>query len=317
MVMHLEVPPAVQRRVSARGEEGRRWLDQLDATVGRLAAAWRLEVADVLHGGSGGLVVTAVDAAGTELVLKVALPDGLYGHGEFRREREVMLLGQGHGDARVLRVDEPSRALLIERLGRTVADLGRPVEQQIDIIATTLRRGWIPLPTKCKLRTGAEQADWLHGSLEGDWVRLGRPCSLAVITVAQRCAIARRDAYDGVTAVLVHGDAHPANVLEDRTEGDRFGGFKLVDPDGLRSEPARDLAIPLRDWTSELLAGDAQGRDARGARSWPTPVAPTRRPCGSGPSWSGCRVACSCCVWGSRWDTGSFRWPSTGVTCEC
>ena len=53
--------------------------------------------------------------------------------------------------------------------------------------------------------------------------------------------------------MLIHGDAHPANVLEDPNEP---GRFKLIDPDGMRSEPAHDLAIPLRDWTTELLAGD-------------------------------------------------------------
>ena len=33
--------------------------------------------------------------------------------------------------------------------------------------------------------------------------------------------------------------------------------FKLIDPEGLISEPAHDLAIPLRGWTRELLDGDA------------------------------------------------------------
>ena len=54
--------------------------------------------------------------------------------------------------------------------------------------------------------------------------------------------------------MLIHGDAHPANVLEDPNDPNTY---KLIDPDGMRSEPAHDLAIPLRDWTDELLAGDA------------------------------------------------------------
>ena len=62
--------------------------------------------------------------------------------------------------------------------------------------------------------------------------------------------MARESAFDASTAVLIHGDAHPANVLED--PGVR-GRFKLIDPDGMISEPAHDLAIPLRDWTDQLL----------------------------------------------------------------
>jgi streptomycin 6-kinase len=37
-----------------------------------------------------------------------------------------------------------------------------------------------------------------------------------------------------------------------------------VDPDGLVGDPAYDLAIPLRDWTVELLAGDTVSL----ARQW-------------------------------------------------
>jgi streptomycin 6-kinase len=33
--------------------------------------------------------------------------------------------------------------------------------------------------------------------------------------------------------------------------------FKLVDPDGLYGDRAYDLAIPMRGWSGELLAGDA------------------------------------------------------------
>jgi streptomycin 6-kinase len=51
--------------------------------------------------------------------------------------------------------------------------------------------------------------------------------------------------------VLVHGDGHGLNALRSST------GFKLIDPDGLFAERAYDLAIPLREWSVELLGGDA------------------------------------------------------------
>ena len=53
--------------------------------------------------------------------------------------------------------------------------------------------------------------------------------------------------------MLVHGDAHEHNTLEDGR-----GAFKLVDPEGLVSEPAHDLAVPMRGLNDELLAGDAR-----------------------------------------------------------
>jgi streptomycin 6-kinase len=57
--------------------------------------------------------------------------------------------------------------------------------------------------------------------------------------------------------VLVHGDAHAHNTLQDPLHRSRAGAeFKFIDPDGLFAERAYDLAIPMREWSSELLEGD-------------------------------------------------------------
>ena len=61
----------------------------------------------------------------------------------------------------------------------------------------------------------------------------------------------RAAAFDPSPAVLVHGDAHGWNTLA--AEG---GAFKFVDPEGLRSERAHDLGIPMREYNLPLLAGD-------------------------------------------------------------
>lgn len=64
----------------------------------------------------------------------------------------------------------------------------------------------------------------------------------------------RSDAFDPERAVLVHGDGHAWNTLEDTTAG---SGYRLVDPDGLVAEREYDLAILMREFNDELLAGDA------------------------------------------------------------
>jgi streptomycin 6-kinase len=73
-----------------------------------------------------------------------------------------------------------------------------------------------------------------------------------VVEQALSLAATRGAAFDPDGAVLVHGDAHAANTL--RAPGG--AGFKLVDPDGLFAERAYDLAVPMREWSRELLAGD-------------------------------------------------------------
>jgi len=249
-VRAIDVPEAVRRKVAALGLEGERWLEQLERTVEGLARDWGLSVGAALTGGSGGYVAGAVAADGTDVVLKVAIPDGLEGNSPFMTELRTLRLGDGRGYVRVIRSDEDRRALLLERLGAPLADLGLPVESQIDAITNTLRLAWRQVPASTPLRTGAEQAGFLEGFIGRTWEDGGRPCPEPTIDRAVAYARSRRDAFDAATAVMVHGDAHPANVLQ------AGPAFKLIDPDGMLSEPAHDLAIPLRDWTDELLAAD-------------------------------------------------------------
>jgi streptomycin 6-kinase len=250
----VAVPERVRRKALAVGADGERWLDDIGRLVEELATEWELEVGDAIVGGSGAYVAPAVTAGGVDAVLKLAIPDGLDGHCPFAQELETLLLGSGHGFVEVLRSDEHRRATLQERLGRPLSDLALPVESQIDVIASTLSRVWHQLPVGTGLRTGAEQASELGGFVRAQWEEQGRPCPLQTIERAEQYARARRDAFDPSTAVLIHGDAHPANVLETTRDQRVPMEFKLIDPDGMVSEPAHDLAIPLRDWTAELLA---------------------------------------------------------------
>jgi streptomycin 6-kinase len=247
------VPEGVRRKVDALGSAGRQWLETLSETIAALCEEWKIDVGVALGGGSTAYVAHATSADGSPAVLKVAMPDGLDGNGDFARELETVRVGQGHGYVRLLQHAVDRRATLQERLGRPLEELDLPIEDQIQVVARTVSRGWHHPPNATTWRTGAEQARYLHESIERSWVALGQPCRERTIGVALRCAASRADAFDTSSAVLIHGDAHPGNVLEDLTEPETSGGFKLIDPDGMLSEPAHDLAIPLRGWNDELL----------------------------------------------------------------
>ena len=250
MGVTVEVPEAVRRKALAVGPDGQRWLADIGRLVAELEADWDVEIGEAIVGGSGAYVANTIAPDGTEAVVKLAIPDGLEGHSPFATELDTLLLGGGEGYVSVLRFDVARRAILQERLGRPLSALGLPVEAQIDIIAATLQRAWRTAPVGTRLRTGAEQAHSLGEFIVAQWDEVGRPCPRSTVERAERYARSRRDGFDAATAVLVHGDAHPANVLEDPSAAD---SFKLIDPDGMISEPAHDLAIPLRDWTDELL----------------------------------------------------------------
>jgi streptomycin 6-kinase len=86
---------------------------------------------------------------------------------------------------------------------------------------------------------------------------LGRPCSEQAVDHALRCARRREAAHDDERAVLVHGDVHQLNALQDG------GRFTLVDPDGLLAEPECDLGTVMRGDPVELLRGDPHERARR------------------------------------------------------
>ena len=247
----LEVPDLVRRRALSNGGAGQRWLDDLPDVVAGLADRWGLRVSQVLHGGTASLVVAAEDGAGRRCVLKVAMPLDRDGGDSFARTVAVHRLAGGRGCAELLAVDDDVPAMLLERLGPNLHDLGMPIPEVLSTIAATLRTFWRPVPEDCGLPTGAEGAEWLRNHIVTTWEAVGRPCDRAVVDRALACCDERAAAFDPAAAVLVHGDAHGWNTL---TAG--AATYKLVDPEGLRSEPAHDLSVPMREYNEPLLDGD-------------------------------------------------------------
>jgi streptomycin 6-kinase len=98
----------------------------------------------------------------------------------------------------------------------------------------------VPFVARC-LWAGADLAHRMRHLIPRLWEELDRPCSAATIDDAVECAGRRERAYHRRTSVLVHGDVHEANALQTAD-----GTFRLIDPDGLRAEPACDLGTIVR-----------------------------------------------------------------------
>jgi streptomycin 6-kinase len=252
-----EVPELARRKAVALGPVGLEWLDALPSLLKDLEREWGIDIGSPFAGGSAAYVASAVTAHGRRVVIKVAMPDGLEGNSPFATEVQTFALAAGPALVDVLEVAPDGRAILMERLGPAVHSLGWPVESQIDAIADTLGLLWQRPRPGHGLRSGSEQAQWLAQFVPTTWEALGRPCPAATVEQAVRDATRRADAFESETAVLVHGDVHSANVLVDPATGADRPGFKLIDPDGMLSEPAHDLGVMLRDWSEDLLAADA------------------------------------------------------------
>jgi len=256
--MSLGLPQAARTRALAAGPQGAAWLEGLPGLVEGVARDWNLTLGATLDGGSEAFVALATDREGRAAVLKVIPPH----RDPASREVETLLAARGRGYARVLAYDPGRRALLLERLGRQLAEMGWPVDRQIEALCEALQAAWRPLEDPAGFMTGAQKAQSLAQFTQAIWREMGRPCSERTVETALSYAREREAAFDPGAAVLAHGDAHAWNALQVPGED----GFKFVDPDGLFIERAYDLGIAMREWAGDLLAGDPVGLGARRCR---------------------------------------------------
>jgi len=196
------------------------------------------------------IVAEATLDSGALAVLKLIVPrDG----SAASHEITTLRLTNGEGCARLLREDAARGALLLERLGRSLHELGLPISERHEILCAAAERVWRPAPG-CGLPTGAEKGRQLADFIAVMWEELGRPCTERAVGYALACAERRSDAHDDERAVLLHGDVHEWNALQ------TAAGFRLVDPDGLLAEPEYDLGVLMREDPLELLGGDPRLR---------------------------------------------------------
>lgn len=261
------LPEVVRNKVRAMGADD--WLTDLPDVVASLAAEWHLILDDPYDGGTEAFVCAVTRDDGTPAVLKVLVPrEDAAAH-----EITVLRLADGEGCARLLAADADRGALLLERLGPSLHDLGIPFERRQEVLCDVAAAVWRPAPDS-GLPTGATKGRWLAEYVTATWEELDRPCSERAVDHALACVERRIAAHDDERAVLVHGDVHEWNTLA-TLDG---SGFKLVDPDGLLTEPEYDLGVLLREDPLEIVAADPgrrarwlahrTGRDARAAWEW-------------------------------------------------
>jgi streptomycin 6-kinase len=241
----LNIPAVVHEKALAVGAVA--WVDGLPELISAIEEDWDISVGRPYCDSTEAFVAEATCGDGTPVVLKLLVPRD---HDAAAREATVLRLADGEGCPRLLAEDVARGALLLERLGQSLYELGLPVERRHEILVSAAAQIWRSAPD-CGLPTGAAKARWLAEFIATMWEELDRPCSERAVEHALRCAKQRGDAHRDETAVLVHGDVHQWNALEAN------GGFKLVDPDGLLAEAEYDLGIIMRE---DPLDGDLSER---------------------------------------------------------
>ncbi|MBT2218069.1 phosphotransferase [Virgibacillus dakarensis] len=232
------------------GEKGKQWLGSLGEVTQLFERKWKIHMGKSLNGGTEAFVAEVTTEDGVDAILKLMMPQ-VEGNTVFEQEIEALTIANGAGYVRLLNYDMNHRATLLERLGSPLKDTEYPIKAQVEIICDTLKKSWgKPLPQDYNLQSSNEIINWFSNFIPNLWTELESPCSRQLIDKALVFLESRLSKCSLEKSVLVHGDAHSGNILQDMTKSQP--SFKFVDPDGLVAEPAYDLGVLMREWLDDL-----------------------------------------------------------------
>lgn len=238
--------PAVRfdEGVLARWPSVRAWRADSDEIVERLVIRWALSVDREFTGGIAGRAFAVHTSGGADAVLKVGYP-----HPEAVAEAIALDAWSPRSAPRVLAVDAPGWALLLERVspGTVLSANGDEPERAI-VRACELLAGAHRTPAPAEIPRLAEViGEWPQNARRMIADRSARECA----RLDPWLAIADQLITEDDARALLHGDAHPGNLLE----GPR--GLMLIDPKPMRGRPEFDpgpLLEQIASFTPDLLA---------------------------------------------------------------
>lgn len=244
----MEITPDFARSTSEIfGAAGAAWLERLPALVDECARRWSLAVMPPFLPLSINYVAPAVRADGTEVVLKLGVPNR-----ELTCEIDALRLCAGDGIVQLLDGDEDQGILLLERLqpGTPLAEVTDD-EEATAIAVQVMRRLWRPAPAEHRFPTVAR---WASG-LQRLHARFGGgtgPFPAETIARAERLF----DELNTSTAehMLLHGDFHHWNVLAAGREP-----WLALDPKGILGDPGYEIG----PWIANRIPDDMDAATAR------------------------------------------------------
>ncbi len=237
-----------RRMVELYGSRGEEWVERLPQLVDACARRWSLQVQPPFPGLSYHYVAPAVRQDGTEVVLKLGVPNP-----ELNTELAALRFYDGQGCVRLLDADEAQGAMLLERLRPgteliTLEDDG----QAAAIAAQVIRELWRPLPPNHPFPT---VACWGQGFTRLRERFQGGTGPFSPELVARAEGIFAEYLASMAEPVLLHGDLHQYNILASTRRP-----WLALDPKGIVGEPAYEPGAFLRNPLPELLTWSRPAR---------------------------------------------------------
>lgn len=227
--------------VELHGTAGLKWLRQLAATIAACEERWSLAVMRPFEPLSYNYVAPAIRADGTQVVLKVGVPNR-----ELLTEIEALRLYNGRGSVRLLDADPEEGILLLERLqpGTPLSSLADD-EAATSIAAGVMRQLWRPVPADHPFPAVARWAAGLQ-RLRTHFGGGTGPFPTRLVEMAESLFGELLSSME--EPVLLHGDLHHDNILAATRQP-----WLALDPKGVVGEPAYEVGALLRNQLPWLL----------------------------------------------------------------
>ena len=235
MSKKIQVPNNFKKSlIYSRGEEGKKWLDELPDIVEKLSERWQLEIFSPFTL-SYNYVCPVKRIDGSPAVLKLEFTTE-----KARTEFEALKIFDGDGVVKILEEDSGSKALLLERAlpGISLKSV-KEDQKRTEIMIGIMKRLRKPAPKKHEL---IFIEDW-GKSFERHRKQFNGgtgPFKKYVFEKAEKTFFAL--AASQKEKVLLHGDLHHGNILSAEREP-----FLAIDPKGIVGEAEYEVGAMLRN----------------------------------------------------------------------
>jgi streptomycin 6-kinase len=244
----LHLPPAFRERIQrAFGKEGTAWLEQLPQILALCQDRWRLTDLRLSGKLSYNLICFAQSPAYRSVALKIGVP-----HPELFTEMKALWLYAGRGICACYDADAELGALLLERI-MPGSDLTQVVDNEERFRIAAGLMATLPVPHMDD-KGLPSYADWISRAFARARAETGAGSELlSLVDIAER--FFREIDTPDRPRVLLHGDLHHKNILQDRQ-----GGWKAIDPKGVIGPSFLEAA---RFMQNEFGMGARENRLAR------------------------------------------------------
>ena len=230
----MNLPEHFVKTVTSTFQGGAEWLENLPNLLAECERRWDLTVQPTTFTLSYNYVAPATLADGTEIVLKVGVPNR-----ELGTEIAALRLYDGRGCVCLLAADAEAGILLLERLSPgEMLTIVTDDDEATRIAAQVMQKLWRPLPAEHNFPS---VADWAGGLAELREEFGGGTGPFEEKLVDTAVSLFTDLLASSSEPVLLHGDLHHYNIL---STGD---GWRVIDPKGVAGEPAYEVGALLRN----------------------------------------------------------------------